>query len=61
MADKAELCFVWIYLFDAANLINGFVLKNITAQTINGIGGVDDEPSIHQAFGNHANMPWVGV
>ena len=50
-----------INLFDAADLFNGFVLENIATQTINGIGRIDDEPAVHEAFGNHAYMPWVGV
>ena len=50
-----------INLFDATDLFNGFVLENITTQTINGISGIDDEPAIHQAFRDHTYMPWVGV
>lgn len=50
-----------INLFDAADLFDGFVLKNIATQTINGISGVNDEPTIHKAFGNHTYMPWIGV
>jgi hypothetical protein len=52
---------VWIHLFDTTDLFNGFVLENIATQTINGIGWVDDEPAIHQAFRNHTNMSGIGV
>jgi hypothetical protein len=49
VADKAELCLLRVYLFNAANPFNGLVLENIATQPVDGIGGVNDHSAAHQA------------
>jgi hypothetical protein len=47
---KRELSFGWIDMLNSANALYGFVLGDVTAHTVNGVGRVDNYASIFQTF-----------
>jgi hypothetical protein len=50
-----------IDFFYATNFFDRPVLKNITTQAINGIGGVYNNSPLLQTFYDRLNMPRLGV
>lgn len=51
-ADKGELGLMRIHLLNTADPFDGFMIHDITTQSVNGIGGINDNAAILQAFGH---------
>lgn len=60
-ANERKLGFLWIHLFDAAYFFNCFVLKNVASNAINGIGWVDDNAAVQQAFAHLFYKPRLRI
>ena len=60
-ANERQLCFLRVYVFNAAYLFHCFILINIAANAINSICRIDNNTSVEQAFANLFNQPrlWV--
>ncbi len=50
-----------VYVFDAANLLYCFGMCNIASKAVNGIGWVNDDTTVLQAFDYLLYQPWLGV
>ena len=50
IAHKRKLRLVRVHLLDKADALDGLVLKNIAAQPIDGIGGIDNYAAAVQAI-----------
>jgi hypothetical protein len=51
-ADKRKLGLLRIHIFYLADPFNGFMVINIAAEAINGIGGIDYYSAVFKAIGN---------
>lgn len=51
-ANKGELGLMRIHLFNGTDPFNGFMIHDITTQSVNGIGWINDDAAILQAFGH---------
>ena len=60
-ANKTQLGFLRINILDLTDTLHRFMLCNITAQAINGIGGINDHTAFFKAFHQLFNQPWLRV
>ena len=60
-ANKRKLCLCGIHILQFTNAFNGFVLIDIAAQTVNGIGGINDNTPVHQAFCHLFDQPGLRI
>ena len=60
-ANERQLCFLRIHLFDLADPFHCLVLPDIAAQSVNGIGWINDHTSVFQAFGHLADQPGLWI
>ena len=61
VANEGQLSFVRINFLYPANSFYRLMLKNITAQTVNGVRRVYDHASFFQTFNDSFYVTWLGI
>ena len=61
LADKGQLCLLRVYVLDAADLLNGLGLKNITTDTIDRIRRIYHDTAVEHTFGQLFDEPGLWI
>lgn len=61
VADKGEVGFFGFYIFNSADVLDGFLLEYIAPKSIDGIGGVYDGSAVLEALDDLSYFAGFGI